>query len=55
MGKHMLGWQYLVEIAEGAQQLIARRSAIAARADERAQELLRALDTAITGSFSAPW
>ncbi|KAL6234135.1 hypothetical protein BDW75DRAFT_231358 [Aspergillus navahoensis] len=53
MGKHMLSWQCLVEIADCARQLQARRNAIAVRADEEAQELLYALDTAITGSFSA--
>ncbi|EAA58037.1 hypothetical protein AN6062.2 [Aspergillus nidulans FGSC A4] len=53
MGKHMLSWQYLVEIADCARQLQARRNAIAVSADEKAQELLLALDTAITGSFSA--
>ncbi|KAL4987083.1 hypothetical protein BDW68DRAFT_188302 [Aspergillus falconensis] len=53
MGKHMLSWQYLVEIADCARQLQARRNAIAVRADEKAQELLYALDTAVTGSFSA--
>ncbi|KAL5003323.1 hypothetical protein BDV10DRAFT_43972 [Aspergillus recurvatus] len=53
MGKHMLSWQYLVEIADCARQLQARRNAIAVRVDEKAQELLYALDIAITGSFSA--
>ncbi|KAL4807269.1 hypothetical protein BDV18DRAFT_115137 [Aspergillus unguis] len=54
MGKHMLGWQYLVEIADCARELIARRNALAAKVDRKAQELLHALDLAIAGSFSAP-
>ncbi|KAL4975853.1 hypothetical protein BDW66DRAFT_160124 [Aspergillus desertorum] len=53
MGKHMLAWQYLVEIANCARQLQARLNSIAVRADEKAQELIYALDTAITGSFNA--
>ncbi|KAL4910340.1 hypothetical protein BDW74DRAFT_144905 [Aspergillus multicolor] len=53
MGKHMLGWQYLVDIADCARQLMAQRNAITLGADKDAHELLYAFDTAITGSFSA--
>ncbi|KAL4913289.1 hypothetical protein BDW62DRAFT_214378 [Aspergillus aurantiobrunneus] len=54
MGKHMLGWQHLIEIADCARQLMARRNTIAAGDNENAQKLARTLDTAISGSFSAP-
>ncbi|KAL4785793.1 hypothetical protein BJX76DRAFT_346816 [Aspergillus varians] len=55
MGKHMLGRQYSVEIVDCAQELTTQRDAIMPRAGEQAQELARTLDTAITGSFSAPF
>ncbi|RDW90603.1 putative Zn(II)2Cys6 transcription factor [Aspergillus mulundensis] len=53
MGKHMLGWQYLVDVADCARQLMTRRNAISLESDKNAIELLYAFDTAITGSFSA--
>ncbi|KAL4923076.1 uncharacterized protein BDV17DRAFT_278081 [Aspergillus undulatus] len=54
MGKHALAWQYLSEIADLTRELMKWRNAITARADNDHWELARALDTAVTGSFSAP-
>ncbi|KAL4802520.1 hypothetical protein BDV18DRAFT_62412 [Aspergillus unguis] len=51
-GKHMLGWQYLIEISACARELMARRNN--AKPDPKSQELARVLETAVTGSFSAP-
>lgn len=54
MGKHMLGWQYLVEIADCSRELTARRNATMREDDQESQELTRALDIAITGAISVP-
>ncbi|KAF5862068.1 hypothetical protein ETB97_012215 [Aspergillus alliaceus] len=54
MGKNMLGWQYLVEIADCAQELMIRRNTFIARAREQDQEISRALNVAIIGSLSVP-
>ncbi|PYH90332.1 hypothetical protein BO71DRAFT_433961 [Aspergillus ellipticus CBS 707.79] len=50
--KHMLGWQYLVDIGECARELMVKRNTLIMRAAERAEELSQALETALIGSFS---
>lgn len=54
MGTHMLAWQYLVDIADCVRKLMAQRNTIIARAKPDCQTLVRAFETAITGSFSVP-
>jgi hypothetical protein len=52
MCKHMAGWQYLVEIASCAAQLLAQRNAAKARGDGKSQELVMAIEIAINGVSS---
>ncbi|KAL2793077.1 hypothetical protein BJX66DRAFT_326264 [Aspergillus keveii] len=51
-GKHMAGWQYLVEITSCVTQLVAQRNAASAKTDAKSQELVRASETAINGVSS---
>ncbi|KAL3448235.1 hypothetical protein BJX65DRAFT_317464 [Aspergillus insuetus] len=51
-GKHMAGWQYLVEITSCATQLLAQRNTASAKTDAKSQELVRAVETAINGVSS---
>ncbi|KAL2855971.1 hypothetical protein BJY01DRAFT_242910 [Aspergillus pseudoustus] len=53
MGKHMLGWQCLVEIASCSPRMISQRNAAVAKPDQKSQELARALETAATGACTA--
>ncbi|PWY85937.1 hypothetical protein BO70DRAFT_423052 [Aspergillus heteromorphus CBS 117.55] len=52
LGKCMLAWQYLVDIARYARELMEKHNMLVARAGERVSEMARGLDTAILGSFS---